>query len=273
MSSVDQEGQTPAHAKAQSAGSRSAASIVADDESLAVRVLSAAPDFFDRHPDVLASLHVTHPQSGDAVSLIERQVDVLRDQVSELETKFQDMVATARDNELLQDRMHALMVALAEVGNRASDTEIARQHTCDAIKRAFDIEYVTLKSFSEKSFSDGDASERGEAQRPQQAEDQPNAHAKGEDAGDRERGHELAKARLAHGRCLCDDKMPEALLSYLFGDNADAVNSCALLPLKRDDDTFAMAALGAADSERFSPDRGTLYLDRLATMLSVVVRF
>jgi uncharacterized protein YigA (DUF484 family) len=227
---------------------------IVDDESVAVRFLSEAPDFFDRHPDILAKLTVTHPESGDAVSLIERQVDVLRNRVAELETKFQQMVATARVNEDLQERMHALMVALAEVSINAANSDAAMARIQQEVKKAFDIEYVTLKSVTANN-ANGEKESDGDGAEVQSAPV----------------GYAQAKARLAQGRCLCDDKLPQDILDYFFGDDAKNVGSCALLPLARGDQTFAIVAIGAEDRERFSPDWGTLYLDRLAAMLSVVV--
>ena len=54
--------------------------------------LRQSPDFFLRHPSALSELSLPH-ESGQAVSLIERQIDILRER---------NMTMRRRMNELLQ---------------------------------------------------------------------------------------------------------------------------------------------------------------------------
>ena len=57
--------------------------------------LQQNPDFFDANPHVLADIKLQHV-SGKAVSLIERQVAVLREQRKKLKRQLQDLVDIAR---------------------------------------------------------------------------------------------------------------------------------------------------------------------------------
>lgn len=52
-----------------------------------------------------------------------------------------------------------------------------------------------------------------------------------------------------------------------FGDAAPAVQSMALIPLRRETRTVGLLALGATDAARFVPDMGTLYLERIGELL------
>ena len=73
--------------------------------------LRAHVDFFDLHPDVLARMALRHGQGGKAVSLIERQVDVLRAKHRVLERRIAELVRTARDNDTIFDALQALVRA------------------------------------------------------------------------------------------------------------------------------------------------------------------
>ena len=69
------------------------------------------PEFFEQHPELLAELRLSHP-SGNAVSLIERQVQVLRDQNEDLKSRLLQLIEVARDNDRLNERMHSLTLDL-----------------------------------------------------------------------------------------------------------------------------------------------------------------
>ena len=64
--------------------------------------LVSNPDFFERHGELLGSLRLPHA-AGGAVSLVERQVSVLRQKDLQLERKLKELLEVARANDLLGD--------------------------------------------------------------------------------------------------------------------------------------------------------------------------
>src|ERR1044071_3421073 len=74
--------------------------------------LQQHPDFFERHTNVLARLKLPHSRDGAAVSLIERQVQVLRTKNDKLETRLRDLVEVARGNDVLVGKIHRLACRL-----------------------------------------------------------------------------------------------------------------------------------------------------------------
>jgi hypothetical protein len=70
--------------------------------------LAAHPEFFDRHPGVLARLRVPHQRGSAAVSLVERQVLVLREKHSALEQKLHELIENGRTNDAISDRVHRM---------------------------------------------------------------------------------------------------------------------------------------------------------------------
>ena len=70
--------------------------------------LIAHPEFFERHPGVLARLKLPHQRGSAAVSLVERQVLVLREKHAALEQKLRELIENGRANDTIADRMHRL---------------------------------------------------------------------------------------------------------------------------------------------------------------------
>ena len=72
------------------------------DEEAVASYLSATPEFFDRHAQLLARIRLPDTRSGaSTVSLVERQVEVLRERNRQLERKVKDFVDVARENDVL----------------------------------------------------------------------------------------------------------------------------------------------------------------------------
>ena len=94
--------------------------------------LQTFPDFFERNSPLLTKLRL--PQLRDAgatVSLVERQVEVLRERNQSLERKLKELVDVARANDALADRIHRLSQRLI----RAHTRFLCRRNTDRAIGR------------------------------------------------------------------------------------------------------------------------------------------
>ena len=62
--------------------------------------LEANLDFFERHSELLSSLRLPHI-SGDAVSLVERQISILRQKDRKMEYRLEELIEVARINDAL----------------------------------------------------------------------------------------------------------------------------------------------------------------------------
>src|SRR5262245_28595956 len=76
------------------------------DEERIERYLSLNPDFFERHQPLLARMRLPHMRTGSTVSLVERQVEVLREQKTDADRRLAEFIAVARANDHLADRIH-----------------------------------------------------------------------------------------------------------------------------------------------------------------------
>ncbi|GAP38583.1 DUF484 family protein [Piscinibacter sakaiensis] len=68
--------------------------------------LANTPGFFERHAELLGSIQLTSPHGGRAVSLQERQMEMLREKIKGLEGKIIEMIRHGQENVAIADRLH-----------------------------------------------------------------------------------------------------------------------------------------------------------------------
>jgi uncharacterized protein len=207
-------------------------------EEAVSRYLEEQPDFFQRHPEILASLTLKHEVTG-AVSLIEHQVQALRLRNHDLNKQLRDLVGVARENDALGSRLHQF--ALAMIGARSLDDTLDAAN--ELLHREFRVDAVAIRLFHEPVGA-----------RPEFV------------ATDDRRLKELL-ARFDGNKPILDAAHDESLRRYLFSDNALEIRSCALVALGGPTPDGVLA-LGAHDNGRFHAGMGTVYLARLGELLS-----
>lgn len=104
------------------------------------RYLADHPDFFVEHPELLEALHVPHVGEGNTVSLVERQVKVLRERQAASRERLAELVRNARSNELLTARLHRLTLRLLRARSFADIH--AQLHAC--MTEEFEIQHSVL---------------------------------------------------------------------------------------------------------------------------------
>ena len=207
-------------------------------EEAVSRYLEDHPDFFQRHPDLLAKLTLRH-EAGGAVSLIERQVRVLRDENDALREQLRDLLAIARENDVLSARLHRFAIAMAD----SASLDDVFDNAYEMLRREFKIDAVTILC-------------RGEGSA---------AFTRSEFVGADTRLLNLVNEYGA-GKPVCGARFEESLLKYLFGVNAGDVRSAALIALGPRG-SVGMLALGSNDARRFHAEMGTVYLAQLGDVL------
>ena len=63
------------------------------------------PDFFGRHAELLSAVLLTSPHGNRAVSLQERQAEMLREKIKVLEHRVVDMIRHGNENLIISDRL------------------------------------------------------------------------------------------------------------------------------------------------------------------------
>src|SRR5258705_10458041 len=79
--------------------------------------LAASPGFFERHAELLGAVQLTSPHGQRAVSLQERQMEMLRDKIKGLEGKIVEMIRHGQENVAIADKLHRWARALMLTGN------------------------------------------------------------------------------------------------------------------------------------------------------------
>ncbi|MGE5626222.1 MAG: DUF484 family protein [Bacillota bacterium] len=210
-----------------------------------VEYLLGHPEFFEAHAELLAKLRVPHP-TGTAISLIERQVEVLRQQHRQLERKLVDLIEVARANDTLIERIHRLALALLEGANLPERLYALQEE----LRERFGADEVSLFLLHAK---------------PQQADAGPARWLTPDDPG-LEQFRDFLKSGKSHVGRL---RPPQ--LEFLFGDQAERIASSALVPLG-DKGDLGLLAVGSHDAERFSPTLGTAFLTRISELVTAAVR-
>jgi len=190
------------------------------------------PGFFERQADLLASIRLTSPHGQRAVSLQERQMEMLREKIRGLEQRIVEMIRNGQENQSINDRLHRLTRALM------------------LAPRAADLAGVLLAQLGHE-FLVPQAAVRVWDVDPQHA-DAPFAEPVSDDV-------KSFASSLALPYCGLNSGFEAA--HWL--DDAPTVTSLALIPLRRGAAAFGLLVLGSPDPTRYAGDMGTDFLLRI----------
>jgi uncharacterized protein len=208
--------------------------------------LQTHPDFFERNAALLAKLRLPHLRDmGATVSLVERQVEVLRERNQSLERKLKELVDVARANDTLADRIHRLSQRLIQA-HSLLDTINAVE---TSLREDFDAMHSVLVLFLEQARTL--APEAGQFLR---SADPTDADIK------------TFESLLQSGKPRCG-QVRDAQRDYLFGKDSVAIGSVALTPLGPKGE-LGILAIGASDAERFHPAMSTEFLSRIGELVT-----
>ena len=200
-------------------------------------------DFFHRHDYLLETLSVPHPQSGEALSLLERQVNMLREQRSKLKHEIHHLTQIARTNEQILERLQNFTLNL--ISSHDLDDAVTRIE--QVLRQDFHADAVALRLFSN---------------------DTSLPHALRHDDPMLTAFAELLDKRQP----LCGHLRAQQL-HVMFGERGTDIASAVLLPLcERKDECIGLLAIGSIDPKRFHPTMGTDFISHLGAMLGRILR-
>ncbi len=207
-------------------------------EEQVAQYLKNHPDFFNNNLNLLLELELPH-NSGGAVSLVERQVSVLRERNMDMRHRLSQLLDNARENDRLFDKTKRLVLALLEC-NDLGDLVDALYYSFD---KEFNIHYTRLVLF-------------GNSATPVSAAKVVSIH----------------DARDYIGKRL---KMPNSVsggvdikeCEFLFDEDAVNVGSAALAVLQHGS-PLGVLAIGNQDPAYYRSSMGTLFLGYIAEVLN-----
>ncbi|KFI23869.1 DUF484 family protein [Nitrosococcus oceani] len=217
---------------------------VQEREQSIAKYLQTHPDFFARHPDLLSELVIPHP-SGAAISLVERQLALLRGQNRELKRQLRDLIENAMVNDDLSKKVHKLALGVLT----AATPQAAIEVLFSSLQTGFDVDVIALRLFF-----DGESL-------PPPAPDHLNVVRVSRNAPELE----VFASVLKSPQPICG-RLTGEQRDYLFGEEAERAVSCALIPLG-EEQCRGMLAMGSQEPDRFRADLGTIFLDYLGVIV------
>jgi uncharacterized protein YigA (DUF484 family) len=201
------------------------------------------PDFFVRNEPLLAHLRLPHARGSAAVSLVERQVEVLREKNQSLEGRLAELIAVARSNDQLADKIHRYTRRLMGAGSRRDVVEQVEK----SLREDFAAFHSTLLLF-------GTAGAGLEPGRFVQLVERGDSSLAG------------FETLLTSGKPRCG-QVRDSQREFLFGNESAGVASLALVPLGSDA-AMGLLALGSPERDRFHPGMSTDFLTRMGELLA-----
>lgn len=206
--------------------------------------LEANPDFFEHHGALLRRLELPHG-AGGAVSLVERQVAILRQKELKLQRQLKELIDVARDNDLLAAKIHQLCLQLLA----ARDLQGCVSAVEEAMRAGFGADHSILVLFADPDlFSD---IEGGRFFRVVERDDKALG----------------PFDTFLNGKGPRCGQVRDSQRDFLFRDAADEIGSVALVPLGAKSELGFMA-IGSHDADRFHPGMSIDFLARVGDLVA-----
>lgn len=199
--------------------------------------LVQSPDFFERHADLLASVQLTSPHGARAVSLQERQAEMLREKIKVLEQRLMEMMRHGNENMLIGDRLHRWARQLFLVARPVDLPAVLVSEIC----AQFNVPQAALKLWDVAEVYAGE----------------PFAQGASDDV------KSLAGSLPVP---YCGVNPGFDAVQWL--DDPDAAASVALLPLRAHagDGAFGLLVLASPDAARYQAGMATDFLERIGEL-------
>jgi len=211
-------------------------------ESDIANYLANTPGFFERHAELLASIQLTSPHGQRAVSLQERQMEMLREKIKGLEHQIMEMVRHGRENVAIANRLHRFIRAILLAGSPSALPGVLTA----VLQHEFMIPQAALRLWgADEAFKS-----------------LPFAHGASEDT-----------RSLAGSLVLPYCGLNSGFEAVAWLDDAAAVQSIALIPLRGEGEggAFGLLVLGSPDPTRYTAEMGTDFLARIGEVASAAL--
>ena len=200
------------------------------------------PGFFERHAELLTAVQLTSPHGGRAVSLQERQAEMLRDKIKLLEQRLMEMMRHGNENMLIADRMLRWARQMFLVARPVDLPAVL----VSEIRSQFSVPQAALKLWDVAEVYAGEPFAQG--------------------ASDDVRS--LASSLTAP---YCGVNAGFDAVRWL--DDPQAAASLALIPLRAGAaaPAFGLLILASPDSQRYQAGMATDFLERIAELTSAAL--
>jgi uncharacterized protein len=196
------------------------------------------PGFFERHAELLHQVQITSPHGARAVSLQERQIEMLRERIKGLEHKIVEMIRHGQENVAIADRLHRWTRAVLTTAEAKALPGVMVAE----LKHQYLIPQAAIRIWG----ADGQFS--GEAFSQAVSED-------------------VKSFTTSLSLPYCGVNAGFEAATWL--DDPGTVMSIAMLPLRAGrgaDNTVGLLVLGSPDPTRYTAEMGTEFLMRISEL-------
>ena len=209
------------------------------DDDTVVAYLERERGFFERHPEMISKLELPH-ESGSATSLVERQVSLLRERNIDLGKQLNELVDNAGVNDNVFLKTRTLTLALMDTVDLQGLDQVLATRLIEGFDADHGLCYVL------------------DWQEPANYQ-----HIVGVPAND-----EPPIPRLfSQPEPVCGIYRPNEYGALFPDSHLTEPGSVALVPMRLSG-LEAILAIGSNDSQRFVPEKGTLFLEYISDVLS-----
>ena len=202
-------------------------------EEQVVAYLRNNSDFFIRQEDLLADLSLPH-ESGKAISLLEKQVTILRDRGIEARRKLNDLLKNARNNDNLFETTRRLVLSLMRAENVTEIAEVTRN-------QLFKHNNIDACQIILVEHPDLNVSQLIKVESLEKLKNDFN---------------DVFRLKRTHCGAVTEEH-----LAYLFPDSDQKILSTALCPVISNGEILALIAFGNRTENYFNVNLDTLFLD------------
>jgi len=200
------------------------------------------PDFFEENPDILEAINLSH-ESGKAISLVERQITIMRDKNKALSGQVEQLIVTAKNNDQLLAKTNQLVLKLIQ----AEDLNSLIKALDTSLKDDFNTEFYSLTLIDKGLYASKIAANLVSE----------------EDA--KSKISSLLSAQKAVSGVLREEQ-----INFLFEQSANSVASVIALPLNSSE-PLGVLALGSSDADFYTHDIGTVFIDYIGALLNELI--
>jgi len=213
--------------------------------------LTNNPDFFHRNPTILAEMSLPH-NSGNATSLIERQVAILRERGIQTRHKLGELIEAAKENDNLLNTTQSLVIDLINAGSLNNIFTLLQSE----LHKKFAVESASVILISDTDTQNQYSIDATFFQDTNDAE-------------------EKISGIVNNNQSLCGS-LRETEAAFIFNDTQYAIGSAAIASKKIERSTGAdiivMLAVAHHNADHYNSDTGTLFLDYLCDILTALVK-
>ena len=204
--------------------------------------LVSSPGFFERHAELLGTIQLTSPHGQRAVSLQERQMEMLRDKIKGLERQIVEMIRHGQDNMAIADKLHRWTRALMLTANAADLPNVLVRE----LQHQFMIPAAAVRLWGAADAFAGLAFTR-------------------------DTGEDVRTFASSLTAPYCGVNTGFEAVQWL--DDPGQASSIALVPLRHDGElaAFGLLVLASPDPTRYSADMGTDFLARIGEVASAAL--